>query len=107
LAPNYFAVDAFVLSILTFLVRHYYVKGRVRTGIESEAARSRSTRTRRSGRRQSDMSGSSFVLALLLITTVAAATADHPAFWLLLGPAPLAALTGAVVFMRSKGLQEK
>jgi hypothetical protein len=53
------------------------------------------------------MSGFSFVLTLLLITTVAAATADHPAFWLLLGPAPLAALTGAVAFMRSKGLQEK
>lgn len=53
------------------------------------------------------MSGSSFVLTLLLITTVAAATADHPAFWLLLGPAPLAALTGAVVFMRSKAPQRR
>ena len=49
------------------------------------------------------MSGSSFVLTLLLITTVAAASADHPAFWLLLGPAPIATLMGAVVFMRSKG----
>jgi hypothetical protein len=95
------------LSILTFLVRHDYVKGRVRTGIESEAARSRSSRTKRSDRQRSDMSGSSFVLTLLLITTVAAASADHPAFWLLLGPAPIATLMGAVLFMRSKGLQEK
>jgi hypothetical protein len=53
------------------------------------------------------MSGSSFVLTLLLITTVAAASADHPAFWLLLGPAPLATLISAVLFVRSKGLQEK
>jgi hypothetical protein len=56
-------------------------------------------------RRQKDMSASSFVLTLLLIATVGAATADHPTFWLLLGPAPLTALMGAVVFVRSRALQ--
>ena len=42
------------------------------------------------------------MLTLLLIATVGAATADHPTFWLLLGPTPLAALMGAVVFVRSR-----
>jgi hypothetical protein len=48
------------------------------------------------------MTASSFVLTLMLITTVAAASADHPAFWLLIGPAPLAAVIGAVALVRSK-----
>jgi hypothetical protein len=41
----------------------------------------------------------------MLITTVAAASADHPAFWLLIGPAPLAAVIGAVALARSKFAQ--
>lgn len=48
------------------------------------------------------MTASSFVLTLMLITTVAAASADHPAFWLLIGPAPLAAVIGAVGLVRSR-----
>ena len=48
------------------------------------------------------MTASSFVLALMLISTVAAASADHPAFWLLMGPAPLAAVIGAVPLVRSR-----
>jgi hypothetical protein len=51
------------------------------------------------------MTASSFVLTLLLIATVAAALADHPAFWLLLGPAPLAAVVGAVALVRSRFTQ--
>jgi hypothetical protein len=51
------------------------------------------------------MTASSFVLTLLLIATVAAASADHPAFWLLLGPAPLAAVVGAVALVRSRFTQ--
>ena len=93
------------------------MKGRVRTreifdppslrygATSGDMARSRPTRTKRAARRQKDMSASSFVLTLLLITTVGAATADHPTFWLLLGPAPLTALMGAVVFVRSRALQ--
>jgi hypothetical protein len=48
------------------------------------------------------MTASSFILALLLIATVAATSADHPAFWLLLGPAPFAAAIGAVALVRSR-----
>jgi hypothetical protein len=48
------------------------------------------------------MTASSFVLTLLLIATLAATSADNPAFWLLLGPAPLAAVVGAVALVRSK-----
>ncbi len=62
-------------------------------------------RAKRPARRQKDMSASSFVLTLLLIATLGAATADHPTFWLLLGSAPLTALMGAVVFVRSRALQ--
>jgi hypothetical protein len=46
------------------------------------------------------MTASSFLLTLLLIATVAATSADHPAVWLLLGPAPLAAVVGAVALVR-------
>jgi hypothetical protein len=48
------------------------------------------------------MTASSFVLTLLLIATLAATSADHPAFWLLLGPVPLAAIVGAVALIRSR-----
>ena len=51
------------------------------------------------------MTASSFVLTLLLIATLAATSADHPAFWLLLGPAPLAAVVGAVALVRSRFTQ--
>jgi hypothetical protein len=83
------------------------VKGRVRTGdiFEGEMRRSRPSRAKRAARRQKDMSAPSFMLTLLLIATVGAATADHPTFWLLLGPAPLAALMGAVGFVRSRALK--
>jgi hypothetical protein len=48
------------------------------------------------------MTASSFVLILLLIATLAASSAEHPFFWLLLGPAPLAAGAGAVALVRSR-----
>jgi hypothetical protein len=48
------------------------------------------------------MTASSFALTLLLIATLAASSADHPAFWLLLGPTPLAAGIGLLVFLRSR-----
>jgi hypothetical protein len=48
------------------------------------------------------MTASSFILTLLLIATVAATSADRPVFWLLLGPAPLAAVVGAVALVRSR-----
>ena len=53
---------------------------------------------------QSDMSPFSFTLALLLIGTVAAVRSEDPAFWLLIGPVPLAAVfTATTVFRRRFG----
>jgi hypothetical protein len=47
-----------------------------------------------------DMSTTSFALTLLLFATIAATHADQPAFWLLIGPAPLAVGFAVVVFRR-------
>jgi hypothetical protein len=49
-----------------------------------------------------DMSASSFTLALLLFGTIAAAYTDRPAFWLLIGPAPLAVGFAAIAFLRPR-----
>ena len=51
---------------------------------------------------RSDMSASSFSLALLLFGTIAAAYTDQPAFWLLIGPAPLAVGFAAIAFLRQR-----
>jgi hypothetical protein len=51
---------------------------------------------------QSDMSPFSFTLALLLIGTVAAVHSEDPAFWLLAGPAPLAAVFTATTLFRRR-----
>jgi hypothetical protein len=59
---------------------------------------------KRYNRDQSDMSPFSFILTLLLIGTVAATYSNDPAFWLLIGPAPLAAVfTATTVFRRRSG----
>jgi hypothetical protein len=59
---------------------------------------------KRCDRAQSDMSPFSFILALLLTGTVAAARSEDPAFWLLVGPAPLAAVfTATAIFRRRLG----
>jgi hypothetical protein len=52
------------------------------------------------------MTASSFVMTLLLIATVAAISADHPAFWLLLGAAPLAVAIGAAALVRGGSLKK-
>lgn len=49
-----------------------------------------------------DMSSFSFTLTLLLSGTIAAANADHPLFWLLIGPTPLAIGLVAAVFFRPR-----
>ena len=43
-----------------------------------------------SGASERDISGFGFVLTLMLLWEIAAAQTDHPVFWLLVGPAPLA-----------------
>jgi hypothetical protein len=49
-----------------------------------------------------DMSSFSFTLTLLLSGTIAAANADRPLFWLLIGPTPLAIGLAAAVFLRPR-----
>jgi len=59
---------------------------------------------KRHDRVRSDMSPFSFILTLLLTGTVAAAHSGDPAFWLLVGPAPLAAVfTATALFRRRLG----
>ena len=57
---------------------------------------------KRYDRDQSDMSPFSFILTLLLIGTVAATYSNDPAFWLLVGPAPLAAVFTTTTLFRRK-----
>jgi hypothetical protein len=49
-----------------------------------------------------DMSSFSFTLTLLLSGTIAAANADQPLFWLLIGPTPLAIGLAAAIFLRPR-----
>jgi len=49
-----------------------------------------------------DMSASTATLTLMLLATVAAVHSDHPTFWLLIGPAPLAAGLATLRFFRRK-----
>jgi hypothetical protein len=55
---------------------------------------------RESDSSREDMSSFSFTLTLLLSGTIAAANAEHPLFWLLIGPTPLAVGLAAVIFLR-------
>jgi hypothetical protein len=58
-------------------------------------------KTERSAK-ESDMSSFSFTLTLLLSGTIAAANADQPLFWLLIGPTPLAIGLATAVFLRPR-----
>jgi hypothetical protein len=51
---------------------------------------------------RSDMSATSFTLTLLLFATIAAAHTDQPAFWLLIGPAPLAVGFAVIALFRRR-----
>ena len=47
-----------------------------------------------------DLTVSSFMLALVLAGVVVAAHTDHPVFWLLIGPVPVAVLHTTSTFLR-------
>ena len=49
-----------------------------------------------------DMSATSFTLALLLFATIAAAHTDLPAYWLLIGPAPLGVGFAVIALFRRR-----
>jgi hypothetical protein len=58
------------------------------------------TAPKRCGLTKGDMSALSFTLTLLLLGTIAAANTNRPVFWLLIGPAPLAAGFMLLAFFR-------
>jgi hypothetical protein len=66
------------------------VRSRTRTAIPTIGSRD----TKR------DLTVSSFMLALVLAGVVVAAHTDHPVFWLLIGPVPLAVLHTTRTFLR-------
>ena len=47
-----------------------------------------------------DLTVSGFVFTLLLVGSILAAYTDQPVFWLLIGPAPVAALHTIRTFLR-------
>ena len=53
-----------------------------------------------SGDTKRDMTVSSFMLALVLVGVVVAAHTNHPVFWLLIGPVPVAVLHTTSTFLR-------
>ena len=55
-----------------------------------------------SGDTKRDLTVSSFMLALVLVGVVVAAQTDHPVFWLLIGPTPLAVLHTTRTFLRQR-----
>jgi hypothetical protein len=59
-------------------------------------------RSKRSGRTNGDMTASCFTWTLLLIATITAAYTDRPAFWLLMGPVPLAAGCGLIACFQQR-----
>jgi hypothetical protein len=66
------------------------VRSRTRTAIPAIG----SSATRR------DLTVSSFMLALVMAGVVVAAHTDHPVFWLLIGPVPVAVLHTTSTFLR-------
>jgi hypothetical protein len=55
-----------------------------------------------SGATKRDMPVSSFMLALVLTGVVVATHTDHPVFWLLIGPIPVAVLHTTSTFLRQR-----
>jgi hypothetical protein len=64
-----------------------------------------SMKPRGNGKR--DMSGFSFVLIVMLLCEIAALQTDNPAFWLLVGPTPLALALASSCFIRYRSSSQK
>jgi hypothetical protein len=60
-----------------------------------------------SGATRRDLSVFSFMLALMLAGVVVAAHTDHPVFWLLIGPIPVAILYTTRTFLRQRVIRRK
>lgn len=55
-----------------------------------------------SGQVKRDLTVSSFVFTLVAVGAILAAYTDHPIFWLLIGPAPVAVLHTIMTFLRQR-----
>ena len=73
------------------------VRSRTRTAIPTTG----SSDTKR------DLTVSSFMLALVLVGVVVAAHTDHPVFWLLVGPTPIAVLHTTRTFLRQRPIRRE
>jgi hypothetical protein len=71
---------------------HGLVRARTRTAIP----------TIESGQVKRDLTVSSFVFTLVSVGAILAAYTDHPIFWLLIGPAPVAVLHTIMTFLRQR-----
>jgi hypothetical protein len=60
-----------------------------------------------SGDIKRDLTVSSFMLALVLVGVVVAAHTDHPVFWLLVGPTPIAVLHTTRTFLRQRVIRRE
>ena len=60
-----------------------------------------------SGATKRDLTVSSFMLALVLVGIVVAAHSDHPVFWLLVGPTPIAVLHTTRTFLRQRVIRRE
>jgi hypothetical protein len=60
-----------------------------------------------SGDTKRDLTVSSFMLALVLVGVVVAAHTNHPVFWLLIGPTPLAVLHTTRTFLRQRVIRRE
>ncbi len=61
----------------------------------------------RSGATKRDLTVSSFMLALVLAGVVVAAHTDHPVFWLLVGPTPIAVLHTTRTFLQQRVIRRE
>jgi hypothetical protein len=87
----------FILSKTGTSVRRGY-----RTPRNHQYMRDETLAPARNDRTGNDMSASTISLTLLLLATIAAVHSDHPTFWLLIGPVPLASGLTALTFLRRK-----
>src|SRR6516164_10602219 len=70
------------------------------SGGVSEDPKRNATPLEWSNRGRNDMSTFTFTLTLLLLATIGAAQTDNATFWLLIGPAPFAAVVAGLIFLR-------
>ena len=72
--------------------KHGFVRSRVRTALRASEP----------GQMKRDLTESGFVFILVLVGAILTAYTERPVFWLLIGPAPVAALHTLRTFLRQR-----